>query len=149
MARKRVIDPSFFTDGELWEALADWGLLFYIGLWTEAEDSGCFESHPSTLKNRILPGRPDVKPADVAKALKVLVDLGKIEPYEVATPNGKAKKFYWLVNFGKHQRIDYPTPPKIPLPDWMNWHGEAEFAEGEKGTKDYKPNRRKWHYEVV
>jgi len=146
MARKRVIDPSFFTDGELWEVLPDWGLLFYIGLWTEAEDSGCFEGHAGTLKNRILPGRPDVTPKDVQKVLDTLADLGKVEPYQA---NGSRKKHYWLVNFHRHQRIDYPTPPKLPLPDFIVWHGETEYSEGHKGDKGYQPNRRRWHYEVI
>lgn len=138
-----MVEPSFFTDGELWEGLPDWGLLFYIGCWCEAEDSGCLVAHAGTLKNRCLPGRENIKAADVQKVLTALEELGKLQAYEVG-----GKRYYWLVNFHKYQRIDYPTPPRLPLPDWITWHGEEQYASGTKGEEGYKSNRRKWHYQV-
>jgi len=158
MARKRVIDPSFFTDGELAD-LPAWLRLFYIGLWTEAEDSGCFDGDARTLWKRLVAGEvitcPDcgkahsLTPQDVENALGVLEGLGKVQPYQVQGNGAGLRRYYWLVNFGKWQRIDYPTPPKLPLPDFIIWHGESEYAEGNKGEEGYRPNRRRWHYAIM
>jgi hypothetical protein len=147
MARQRMIHPSFFTDGELWEGLPDWALLFYVGLWTEAEDSGCIIGHAGTLKNRVLAARSNITPAKVQEVLDKLVELGKLVAYIGGDPE-HPKTYYWLVNFHRHQRIDYPTPPKLPLPDFIIWEGEEVHADGKKGTPDYKPNRRKWTYRI-
>lgn len=157
MARKRVIDPSFFQDGELSE-LPAWARLFYIGLWTQAEDSGCLSADAKTHWKALMAGEESgckscgvaepVTIRDVAEVLDRLEAMGKLLPYEVANGDGKTRKYLWLVNFHRWQRVDYPSPPKIPLPDFITWHGEDEFATGRKGTADYKPNRRQWHYQV-
>ena len=156
MPRKRMIDPAFFSDGELGD-LPPWIRLFYIGLWTVAEDSGCFIGDAKTLWKLLVAGECItcvdcgathlITPDDVDLALGTLEGMGKIQSY-TAGSNGHPRRYYWLKNFHLHQRIDYPTPPKLPLPEWLSWHGEDEFGHGSKGEEGYKSNRRKWHYEV-
>ncbi len=52
MARKRIIDPEFWSD----EEIGQWSFparLFYIGLWNFADDSGRFKAANALLKAQI------------------------------------------------------------------------------------------------
>jgi hypothetical protein len=105
MARKRVIDPEFWSDEEIghWSFQAR---LFYIGIWNFSDDEGRFKAHDSLLKSQIFPY--DNK-----------IDIIRLKQ-EVA------KKVQWYVydgqsygftrNFMKHQRIDRPSQSKLPAP---------------------------------
>ncbi|MCK4352962.1 hypothetical protein KAW65_06090 [candidate division WOR-3 bacterium] len=54
--RKRLFDPEIFTDALIVGNLPPEGLLFYIGLFLVAEDSGVYEPNPLTLKMQIFHG---------------------------------------------------------------------------------------------
>jgi len=105
MPRKRQLDPSFWTNGEV-ASLKDKTKLFYMGSWNFADDHGVFPDKPKELRVSIFPYNPQVK---VEKYIEELVAAEKLIPYEV-----DGKKFYWIKNFIKHQKIDYPTY-KYPL----------------------------------
>lgn len=128
--RKRMINPEFFTDGELVEGLDVGGRLFYIGLWCVADDSGVFEWSPLTLKMKIFPG-DDISRTCLENYLTRLEEMGKVRRFEA---NGKV--YGWLVNFLKHQKVDKPGPPNHPLPPWLRFNQEGK-------------ERHKWFYEVV
>ena len=104
MARKRMIDPEFWSD----EAIGGWSdkaKLFYIALWNFSDDKGRFKAHSALLKSQIFPydGAVDID------ALKK--ELGnKIEWYTV-----DGAQYGFVRNFLKWQRIDKPTPSKLPL----------------------------------
>jgi hypothetical protein len=77
MARKRMIDPEFWSD----EEIGNWSFparLFYIGLWNFADDSGRFKAHNDLLKAQIFPYD---KRLDIDKLKKELNH--KIQWYEV------------------------------------------------------------------
>jgi len=106
MARKRIIDPEFWSDEEigLWSHSAR---LFYIGLWNFADDEGRFKAHKDLLKSQIFPYD---KKIDIEKLKK---ELGsKIYWYSI---NGST--YGEVVNFHKYQRIDKPQASKIPSPN--------------------------------
>ena len=105
MARKRIIDPEFWSDEEIgqWSFAAR---LFYIGLWNFADDAGRFKAHNDLLKAQIFPYE---KKIDIDK-LKKELNL-KIEWYEV-----ERLQYGFIRNFLKHQRIDKPTASKLPIP---------------------------------
>jgi hypothetical protein len=109
MPRKRIIDPEFWSD----EAIGKWShaaRLFYIGLWNFADDQGRFKSHNALLKSQIFPYDQHL---DLDGLKKELVD--KIQWYEI---NGSQ---YGLIrNFFKYQRIDRPTPSKLPPPQTLD-----------------------------
>ncbi len=128
--RRRMLNPDFFTDPDMVANFDFGGRLLYQGLWCLAEDSGCFEPNPLLLKMKIFPG-DDVPLGEIQKHIDRLVELEKIVLYEV-----DGKEYAWLKNFHKHQKLERPSPPTIPLPDWLVFHGEGK-------------QRHKWHYEVV
>jgi len=128
-----MISPGFFTDEELVEHFDAWGRIFYQGLWCVAEDSGCFELKPLQLKMQIFPG-DNISTDEINTFLEKLEDLRKIIIYEV---NGK--KYAWIKNFHKHQTLNKPTPPQIPLPDWIIFEGQDTHGK----------ERHKWKYIVL
>ncbi len=105
MARKRMIDPEFWTDEEIggWSITAR---LFYIGLWSHSDDAGRLKAHPNLLKSAVFPYN---KRINVAR-LKLEVSA-KVQWYTVG-----GAQYGHLMNFLKHQRIDRPTDSKLPSP---------------------------------
>ncbi len=131
--RRRMLSPEFFTDADIVANFDAFGRLFYQGLWCVAEDSGCFEINQLSLKMKIFPG-DNISLEQLQQYIDKLIELDKVVPYEA---NGR--QYGWLKNFHKHQRLDKPSPPSIPLPDFILWHGEEEFGD----------KRHKYYYEVL
>lgn len=130
--RRRMLSPTFFTDDDLVQHFDFRGRLFYQGLWCVAEDSGVYEPKLLALKMKIFPG--DDIPLEVLQDyLNKLIQLEKVVPYEAG-----GKKLHWLKNFHRHQKVDRPSPPTLPLPPWITWHGEEEFGN----------QRHRWYYEI-
>lgn len=121
--RRRMLNPDFFTDPDIVASLNAYGRLLYQGMWCVADDSGCFELNPLLLKMKILPGDQDITTEDIQKYLEKLIDLKKIITYEV-----DGKKYGWLKNFHKHQTLNKPNSPSVPLPSWITFHGKDEFG---------------------
>lgn len=107
MARKRVIDPEFWSD----EEIGEWSFaarLFYIGLWNFADDEGRFKAHNQLLKSQIFPYD---KKFPIEKVKKELGN--KIQWYSGGEDNSQ---YGYIRNFLKHQKIDRPYPSKLPAP---------------------------------
>ena len=107
MPRKRMIDPEFWSDEEIgsWPPIAK---LFYIGLWNFSDDNGRFKAHRRMLYAQIFPYSI---PRNITFCkLKQLLG-NKVVWYEV-----EGLQYGHLRNFNKHQRIDRPTPSKLPPP---------------------------------
>jgi hypothetical protein len=105
MARKRIIDPEFWSD----EEIGQWSYearLFYIGLWNFADDVGRFKAHPQLLKSQIFPYDQKFNIENLKKELN-----HKIQWYEV-----DSLQYGFIRNFLKHQRIDKPSDSKLPKP---------------------------------
>jgi len=109
MPRKRQLDPDFWKDGEI-SHLKDKIKLFYLGTWNFADDHGVIPNKPQELRVQIFPYNPQVK---IEKYIEELINCGKendkngwgkLVSYEV-----DKKKYLWIKNFLKHQKIDYPT----------------------------------------
>lgn len=103
MPRKRIIDPEFWADEEIgrWPFEAR---LFYIGLWNFADDAGRLKAHPNLLKAQIFPYDQKI---DIEKIKNIV--SGKVAWYSV-----EGSQYGEILNFLKYQRIDRPTPSKIP-----------------------------------
>ena len=105
MARKRIIDPEFWSD----EEIGNWSFqarLFYIGLWNFADDEGRFKADPRLLKAQIFPYDAKISLTRVKKELE-----SKIIWYEVNNC-----QYGFIKNFLKYQRIDRPTKSLLPPP---------------------------------
>lgn len=106
MARKRMIDPEFWSDEEIgsWSFAAR---LFYIGLWNFADDDGRFKANDKLLRAQIFPYDSDI---DIPKLKRELNH--KIDWYQ-----DEGAQYGHIVNFSKYQRIDRPTPSRLPDPN--------------------------------
>jgi hypothetical protein len=107
MARKRMIDPEFWSD----EGIGKWShttRLFYIGLWNFSDDNGRFKANSNLLKSQIFP-YDDPQTIKIALFKREIGD--KIVWYEV-----EGSQYGYLRNFNKHQRIDRPQASKLPPP---------------------------------
>lgn len=99
MARIRSIHPGLFTD-EAFMALSSDGQVFFLGLWTEADDQGVFEWKPLTLKVRLRGG----KDGAVEPLLEELTAVNSIQRYEVG-----GRVYGAIRNFRKFQRPKKPN----------------------------------------
>lgn len=107
MARKRQLDPEFFTDEEV-GSLSPLARLFYQGTWCHCEDTAVFEVKPRTLKTQILPYDEGV---DAEKLYKEIKDLTFYIEFE-----NKGKKYAFIKGFHKRQIIQHPSRSILPLP---------------------------------
>ena len=110
MARKRTIDPSFWTDEKLGECTIQERLLF-MGLISNADDEGYGRANPKLLKSLIFP-YDDLRASDLEKWLSHLGGLHIVALYEY---NGQT--YYNLPNFLKHQTINKPVKSTFPKLD--------------------------------
>lgn len=104
MPRKRIIDPEFWGDEEIATKWSYEARLFYIGLWNFADDEGYLKAHPDLLKAQIFPYDKKIK----VEKMKEEVSK-KVEWYEV-----EEQQYGKITNFLKYQRIDRPSPSRIP-----------------------------------
>lgn len=108
MARIRTIKPDFWTDEKLSECSLSARLLF-IGLWTFADDEGRMEYNPARLRMQIFPDG-SVKDSKLIEMIGELSERSVIRIYVV-----DGKQYLDIPNFVKHQKINRPTPSKIPV----------------------------------
>jgi hypothetical protein len=113
MARKRMIDPEYWTDEKI-ANLSIQSRLFFIGLWNYADDEGVFKAHPNLLKSFVFP-YDNIKPSEIEKYLLEIEQQNLIFQY---TNNGQ--KYAIILNFRKHQVINKPQPSKLPPPSIQN-----------------------------
>lgn len=109
MARKRMIDPSFWTDEKLGECCIQARYLF-AGLFSNADDEGYGRANPKLLRSLIFP-YDDLRASDLEKWLSQLGGLGLVVLYTVGD-----QAYYYLPNFLKHQTINKPTASIFPKP---------------------------------
>lgn len=112
----RQIKAAFWTDTELIRELPPEGRLFYLGLIQLADDSGCLEDDIMAFKIFLFPGDAGITEERLSEFRKTLVRMGKLIPYL-----SEDKPCLFLKNFHKHQTIKNPSPPEVPLPEWIKW----------------------------
>jgi hypothetical protein len=120
MARIRSIKPEFFSDEKIME-LSPTARLAFIGLWCYADDSGNQDASVKQTHARIFPGDS----VNVESCVAELLTHGLLMEYSV---NGSR---YWNIpNFRKHQKINRPSPPRVPGPDRANSPPDSRSAHG-------------------
>lgn len=110
MARKRMLNPSFWTDEKLGECSMQERLLF-MGLISNADDEGYGRANPKLLKSLIFP-YDDLRTSDLEKWLSHLGELRLIVLYKF-----DGQTYYYSPNFLKHQTINKPTKSSFPSID--------------------------------
>lgn len=103
MARKRMIDPGYWSDDKTIEL--DFGQrLLFIGMWNFADDSGVIKNSPKQIKAQIFPA--DTITSDkMALWLSRLYDLGLIL-------YNKDKTLIKIKGWTDYQKINRPQPSK-------------------------------------
>lgn len=111
MARIRTIKPEFWED----ERIAELGFcarLLFIGSWNLADDEGLLRWTPDYIGASLFmyDGMDATRVADL---MAEVVATGLVHPYTGGRTN---QRLAYVVNFAKHQRINRPSPPKLPAP---------------------------------
>jgi hypothetical protein len=109
--RIRSIKPELWTDARTgeWDARLT---LFFVGLWQVADDAGRLR-----LDSRLI--RADLDPFDskfggtegIEALLAQLVRQDRLLPYE-----HDGERLALIANFARHQKINRPTPSRLPAP---------------------------------
>jgi hypothetical protein len=110
MARKRMIDPSFWTDEQLGTCPIEARLLF-MGLISQADDEGRLSGHPALIKSQIYPYDFEMEASTVDEWIEMLQDKRLIIKYTINN-----QKYIVIRNFKKHQTINKPVKSKLPEP---------------------------------
>lgn len=123
-----MIDPSFWLDEDMGELSRD-ARLFYIGLWSYADDQGRLEDKRKQLKAQIFP----YDQIEVEQLLQELINLNKVVNYTV-----EDKNYLWIRNFLKWQKIEKPTPSKFPAypEEFVEESGRSRGEVGPKRSKE-------------
>jgi hypothetical protein len=138
MARKRMIDPSLWSDDGFAE-LTPRQQVLYIGLFSTADDEGKLKGSATALA-LALPAAYMATPLDEIEAdlEAVLERMTKIERYTV---NG----FVYLrfKNYQDWQKIDHPSKSKLPDPGSGSFGEHSGNDQGTLGerSKKTRPNR--------
>src|SRR5262252_9843067 len=107
MARIRTIKPEFPQSESIGRLSRD-ARLFFILLWTIADDAGIARANSRMLASLLYP-YDDTAVELIPIWLTELEDEGCVRLYEV---NGS--HYLDIPNWLKHQKIDHPTPSKLP-----------------------------------
>lgn len=110
MGRIRSIKPEFVTSYDMGHVSREARLLFIL-LWTVADDSGRARGDSRMLASVLYPYDGDA-PARISSWLTELDGRGCILRYEVA-----GEPFVQVCNWLRHQKIDKPSPSKLPAPE--------------------------------
>lgn len=120
MGRIRCIKPEVNED-ELVAGLSSDAWRLWVSMWTFSDDQGTCRASPRYLKAKVFWARDPVAP--IESLLEELVAARRVKLYAV-----EGERFASVRNFGKHQRIDKPGPPKYPGPDELD--AEADDDAG-------------------
>lgn len=153
MGRIRTIKPEFWTDEKVGELKRDERLLF-LGLLNLADDEGIVKATPAFIKGQIFAYDEDLSIADVKVWLDALVSCKMLVPFD-----HNSEKFFLIRTFKAHQKINRPTPSKIPkniiesilnapsvkthgilsegsVAEWKGKEREREIEQGMEGEGD-------------
>lgn len=112
--RIRTTKPEFWRSDDI-DALCLADRLLFVGLWNYVDDEGRGVDKASAITADLFAGDLERDPSEtslrVHGGLKRLHAAGLIDRYEVS-----GRRFLAVVNFHKHQRINRPTPSRLPSP---------------------------------
>lgn len=105
--RIRSLKPEFFRDEKVQRLPRDARLLM-VGLITHADDEGRLDGEPVAVRSLVFP-HDDMPTRTINQLLAAIEDKGLIHRYSV-------DEFNWIeiTGWSKHQRVDKPTPSRIP-----------------------------------
>lgn len=112
MARIRTIKPEH-TLSEKIGHLSDRAYRLWIALLCNADDEGLGTLRPEELRMKVYGYQPKITSAHVSAALTELSEANLIA---IFTAEAGGKTFYEMHDWLDHQKIQHPTPSKLPHP---------------------------------
>jgi hypothetical protein len=137
MARKRMIDPSFWIDEKV-GTLDPLARLLFMGLISQADDEGRLNGHPALIKSLIFPYDYSINLVEVEKWLEELYDRKMIHRYTI-----DHQSYIAVNNFKKHQTINKPVPSKLPPSSTEDYGSPTVVIQDEDGTTTAQKKRSK------
>ena len=110
MARKRMIDPKFWSDDKMM-ALTTRHRLLFIGIWNFSDDGGIHKNSNNMLKAEVFPC-DDINVEEVGNLKDELIELELIIPF-----NSNGIELFYVKNWKIYQSIQKPIPSKYKLPE--------------------------------
>ena len=110
MARKRMIDPKFWSDDKIIE-LDDKAKLLFIGLWNFSDDVGIHRYNEKTIKAEIFP-IDEITPAKVKKIVDILIESGLLIKWK----DDEYGELLFIKGWYTYQYLKKPTPSNYSLP---------------------------------
>ena len=101
MARKRILDPKFWTDDKVME-LPHIGRLLFIGMWNFSDDEGILPYKAKQIKAQIFP----IDNITHEQVNDMLVRISEIGLIHFGNSNSLIKIKHWT----RYQKINRPTP---------------------------------------
>lgn len=130
MGRIRTIKPEFWEDEAIGLLSRDARLLFLCCL-NSADDEGILRWSGAYLKAQAFIYDSDLTVKTVEKLMKELTESSLIFSYTAS----KAKQpFGLIVNFHKHQKINRPTPSRLPPPPIQDYRVKQMYANRDGWT---------------
>ena len=115
----RIIKESLCSSEKI-ALLTDFEFRLWIGLITQADDTGRGDARPAIIKGHVFPLRDRITVKDISGALHRLAAKGCISLYEI-----DGRSYFWFPSWAKHQRIR-DAKPKFPAPPSEEPLAEAE-----------------------
>lgn len=129
MARKRMIDPSIWTDVKIGSLSRDERLLF-IGCFSNADDEGRLPGNPAFLRSVIFP-YDDLSIAEVRRMRDRVASVCKnFIVYTVGED-----EYIAFRKWREYQSVRYPQPSKYPAPPEQNDCDSPDEREAELLTQ--------------
>jgi hypothetical protein len=139
MARKRMIDPSIWTDDGMAE-LSPRQQLLYIGLISNADDHGRLKGNATAIR-LILPGVfSEVSNAEIEQDIDMVLEkMSKLKRYHV-----DSRPYLVFQNYGTWQYIQKPKDSVLPAPisDESGTSTVQVSDSGDTDTEPVTPNRK-------
>lgn len=130
MGRIRTIKPEFWTDDVVGSFKIEARLLF-IAVWNLADDEGILRWSAPYLKGAVFPYDDEISVQQVGRMMESLTGSGVIFAY---SGGRSSQPLAYVVNFHKHQRINRPSPSKLPPPPVSDRRVILMYAERDDMT---------------
>lgn len=136
----RIIKESLCSSEKI-SLLTDFEFRLWIGLITQADDTGRGDARPAIIKGHIFPLRDRITVKDISGALHGLAAKGCISLYEI-----DGRSYFWFPSWAKHQRIrdakpKFPAPPSDELPFQAENSDPDQFAATRGDSRQLAANR--------
>lgn len=136
----RIIKESLCSSEKI-SSLTDFEFRLWIGLITQADDTGRGDARPAIIKGHIFPLRDRITVKDISGALHGLAAKGCISLYEI-----DGRSYFWFPSWAKHQRIrdakpKFPAPPSEELSFQSENSDLDQFAATRGNSRQLAANR--------